>query len=109
MKRYKRICFLIIFLIVFCLLSSCAPKIFENIDEAASPLLTQNAVINIETQNKLNESAEDFIKYGLIDKNDYSADNFVSRIVAVQMICDITGLIRKAENGENTHPFIDFV
>lgn len=107
MKRYKQICFVISIIIVTTLFSSCFSKPSYLEEEKEAPSLTQSNKTNIETENSLGESAQDFIKYGLIDENKYTADNFVSRIVAVQMITDITGLSKEDQSGSYTHPFID--
>ena len=108
MKRYKQICFIISIIIVTSLFSSCFSKPMHSEEKQEEILsLTQNCETNVETENRLNESAQDFIKYGLIDENKYTAYNYVSRIVAVQMISDITGLSTEAQNSSYTHPFID--
>ncbi len=107
MKRYKQICFVISIIIVTTLFSSCFSKPSYLEEKKEAPSLTQSNKTNIETENSLGESAQDFIKYGLIDENKYTADSFVSRIVAAQMICDITGLGKEAQSSSYTHPFID--
>jgi len=109
MKRCKSVCFLISIFIVISLLSSCFSNTRDNdsVESQQPPSPTQYDETDVEADNRLNESAQDFIKYGLIDKNEFSADNYVSRIVAVQIICDMTGLNAEAENSSYTHPFID--
>ena len=73
----------------------------------ASPLPAQNNDSNIGTTGILGTSAQYFIENGLIAPEEYAADNYISRIVAVQMISDTTGMSREAENTAYTHPFID--
>ncbi len=109
MKRCKSICFFISILVVISFLSSCFSNSHDNsfIENQQPPSQPQFDETGTENENQLNESARVFIKYGLIDENQYSADNYVSRVVAVQMIADITGLAKEAQSSSYTHPFID--
>lgn len=107
MNRYKQIGLFSSISVAVFLLLSCLPADHTNGKSTELPLPVQYDEPQIEAENKLGESAQDFIKYGLIDENEYTADNYLSRITAVQIISDITGLDREAENSTYTHPFID--
>jgi hypothetical protein len=55
----------------------------------------------------LNSSAQYFISHGLITADAYSADLYLTRIVAAQMVADITGLSEKAQDTFYSHPYVD--
>lgn len=105
MNKYKFIFFCLLSLMALLLLASCVPTDTKEIDEPLSPSqLTENS-INFE--NEVNEAVQYLIECGIIENNKYLADSCLSRIVAVHIISDITGLGKEAEKSTTTHPFID--
>ncbi len=94
---------------VVALMSSCAsdslPSVSERpadtaiIDEKADDVLTDQAESNVSVQY--------FIANGLIEKGEYQTDQYLTRIVAAQLIADITGLSREAEATSFSHPYVD--
>lgn len=108
MKRLQWIYFIISIMLSLSLLCSCASKIVGNSNKKGAEFLyVHSNESQIATKNKFNQSAEDFINYGIIEENKFIADNYVSRIVAVKIISDIIGLNIDAQKSTFTHPFVD--
>ncbi len=109
MKKTKSVLILIPVFVAALLLIVFLAHSSENFnrENEASPSPAQSNPPDIAATSDLGASADFFIENGLIKSGEYRADNYISRIVAVQMISDITGLRHEFENAVYTHPFID--
>lgn len=109
MRIYK--CFVLFIVILFAVLifASCFSADYrENTDESPVPT-TQGLEVRPSTAEfgSLNDSAVYLLENGIIKAEDYSADDYVSRLTAVRIISDVTGLNVQAKNSNFTHPFVD--
>ena len=107
MKRYKQIYLFVSVLIAVPFFTSCFSTDLNVKESPQPPESAEYSEADVRTAGELNGSAGLFIEYGLIDAKDYAAANYVSRLDAVRIISDITGLSQKAAESEYTHPFID--
>lgn len=105
-RKKKFIFFFAAVLITALFLTSCFSTDLDVKDSSLPPEPVQYET-SVQTDDQLNGSAGVFIEYGLIDAQEYTAANYVSRLDAMRIISDITGLSRAAEKSAYTHPFID--
>ena len=91
------------------LLSSCSDNPRLSTPETSSDTIENNQENEgiFSGQGELNAAAQYFLANGLIDENEYHADQYVTRIIAAEMIADITGLSKEAQNTSFSHPFVD--
>ena len=106
MRKYNLLNYLLVICILMPLLTSCASKSTEELPAGTSSPLSSGGTV-VEVEDELNESARHFIAYGIIEADQYFANQYVSRIVAAQMVADVTGLSEEANSSTYTHPFID--
>ena len=108
MKKFNWLYFPLTLCILILLFTSCSSKKSEDLPaNSAAPSSGANEQFASETQDGLNESAQYLMKCGIIEANQYTANRYVSRIVAAQMVADITGLSKVAKDSNYTHPFVD--
>lgn len=108
MRKYRLLNSFLIICILMPLLTSCSPGNIDGLPTesgAPSPSVSDGAAA--EAGDELNESAQHLIAYGIIQENAYTADRYVSRIVAAQMVADVTGLSEEAQDSAYTYPFVD--
>lgn len=98
-------CALGIISLVFACAKNPTNSIIQTSNEIPSP--TEAGNYESVTREDLNDSAQFFISHGLIDPEDYDADILLTRLAAVRMIADITGLSIQANSTSYTHPFVD--
>ena len=106
MKKYNLLSFFLIICVLMPLLVSCVSQNTGELPTATSSPLSSSGV-TVETEGELNESAQHLIAYGIIEADQYTAGRYVSRIVAAQMVADVTGLSEEANGSVYAHPFID--
>lgn len=107
MKKNCVISFVLSIFIIIPLLTSCFKYNHPTAENPELPATTAVVVNDLNSEEGLNESAQFFIENKIIMENEYKADTYVSRIVAVRIISDITGLEKETENSSYTHPYID--
>jgi len=105
MRKCKLLNFFLIICVLAPLLMSCVSNTSGLPAGTSTPLSSGEA--SAETEGELNEAAQQLIAYGIIEADQYFASRYISRIVAVQMVADVTGLSEEANSSAYTHPFID--
>lgn len=105
----KRFAFFLLFLYLAAqALVSCSPagtRLFPA--ENALPSSPVSVRAEASAQDVPGESARQLIAYGIIAQDAYAADGYLSRLTAAQIVADVTGLRKPAEESAFTHPFID--
>lgn len=101
------LCVGLISLLLACVHSSSTDAGAAEATAAESAGAGETSETTLSAAGELDDSAQYFIAHGLVAAGDYSADLYLTRIVAARMVADITGLSEKAQNTSYTHPYID--